>query len=257
MTPARSLEEANNLLQRQQADIERLQAAHEAWMRAVAHDLRAPLRHVVSFAPLLRESVEELTAAAPQAADAADDAREFAGTMEQAARKMSAMLDGMTQVSRAARMPLQLDSVDWCAVTQQVALPLQAQHLQVQWVLPTQAAPVMADAQALRSITQALLENAVKFSARQPQPVVHIQISALPHGGWRWSVQDNGAGFDSTRAASLGELFQRMHRDSEFNGAGCGLALVSTLVQRLGGRWQIEAQPQQGCTVCVELAGVP
>lgn len=256
MTPARSLEEANLLLQRQQADIERLQAAHEVWMRAVAHDLRAPLRHVVSFAPLLRESVEELAAAAPQAADAADDAREFAATMEQAARKMSTMLDGMTQVSRAARMPLQLEAVDWCAVTQHVAAPIQARHPQVQWQLPAQPAMVMADMQALRTLTQALLENAVKFSARQPQPTVHVRTEALPQGGWRWVVQDNGAGFDGARAASLGELFQRMHRDSEFDGAGCGLAVVSTLVQRQAGRWSVQAKPQQGCAACVELPGV-
>ena len=60
-----TLAQACIALQQQQAEMERLQQAHEAWMRAVAHDLRAPLRHVVSFAPLLRESVEELAAAAP------------------------------------------------------------------------------------------------------------------------------------------------------------------------------------------------
>lgn len=97
-----TLEEAQAVIARQQQELAQLQGAHEAWMRAVAHDLRAPLRHVLSFAPLLRESVEELAAAAPQAADAVADAREFTTTMEQSARKMSAMLDGMAQVSHAA-----------------------------------------------------------------------------------------------------------------------------------------------------------
>lgn len=254
-TTPRSLEEAQALLQRQQQEIERLQAAHESLMRAVAHDLRAPLRHVVSFAPLLCESVEELAAAAPQAVDAAEDAREFAGTMEQAARKMSLMLDGMAQVSRAARAPLNFAVVDWSALAQQVVAPWQAKHPQVQWQLPSLAAPVMADSEWLRMATQALVENAVKFSAKQAAPVVQLQVQALPTGWWQLSVQDNGAGFDDSRAQSLGELFQRMHTEKAFEGVGCGLALVSTIVQRHGARWRIQAQSEQGCTVVLEWPG--
>ncbi|MBF6629775.1 MAG: two-component sensor histidine kinase [Comamonas sp.] len=258
-TPAHSspttLEAALVLIAQQQAEIARLQQSHEGWMRAVAHDLRAPLRHVVSFAPLLQESVQELAAAAPQAPDAAEDAREFTATMEQAARKMSLMLDGMAQVSRVARAPLHLGLVDWSAATQDVVELMQAQQPHVHWELPTAPAPVMADTHSLHTLTQALLENAVKFSARQLQPVVRIHVEPLPHGWWRWVVQDNGAGFDAERASTLGQLFQRMHRDTDFEGAGCGLAVVSTLVERHGGRWQIHAQPQQGCTVSVDLPG--
>ena len=250
-----SLQEALVLLQRQQQEIERMQTAHEAWMRAIAHDLRAPLRHVVSFAPLLCESVEELAAAAPQAADAADDAREFAGAMEQAARKMSLMLDGMAQVSRAARAPLNFAVVDWSALAQQVVASLQAKHPQVHWQLPSLAAPVMADGEWLRMATQALVENAVKFSAQQAAPVVQLQVQALPTGWWQLSVQDNGAGFDGSRAQRLGELFQRMHTDKAFAGVGCGLALVSIVAQRHGARWRIQAQPAQGCRVVLEWPG--
>lgn len=255
MTTARTLEEANALLQRQQADIERLQAAHESWMRAVAHDLRAPLRHVVSFAPLLRESVDELAAAAPQAVDAASDAREFAATMEQSARKMSAMLDGMTQVSRAARAPLNLGVVDWSMMVQSLVAPLEALYTHVQWQRPTRAAPVMADADWLRMVTQALIGNALKFSSKKTPPVVQLQAQPLPDGWWRLSVKDNGCGFDDTRAQALGELFQRMHSETAFEGVGCGLALVSAVAQRHGARWWIQSQPEQGCVVNLEWPG--
>lgn len=108
-----TLQEAQAMLVQQQQELERLHRAHEAWMRVVAHDLRAPLRHVTSFAPLLREAVEDLAAEAPQAAEAVADAREFVTMMDQSARRMSAMLEGMAQVSRAMRAALHLEVVDW------------------------------------------------------------------------------------------------------------------------------------------------
>ena len=250
-----TLEEAQAVIARQQQELAQLQGAHEAWMRAVAHDLRAPLRHVLSFAPLLREAVEELAAAAPQAADAVADAREFTTTMEQSARKMSAMLDGMAQVSHAARAPLALGLIDWGVVARHVAQRWQATHPMVQWSLPEAPVPVMADAAALQALTEAVLHNAVKFSARQAQPVVRLSAHPLDDGWWRLQVQDQGVGFDRQRAQHLGELFQRMHRDAEFPGVGCGLALVQTVAQRHGARVAIEAQPQAGCTVCIDWPG--
>lgn len=253
-TPAQSpatLDEALSLIAQQQAEIMRLHAEQTAWMRAVAHDLRAPLRHVVSFAPLLQESVQALAAAAPQAGEAAEDAQEFAATMAQSARKMSAMLEGVAQVSRAARLPLHPQALDWVALTQPLVQALQAQHAQVQWHLPTQPVLVQADAEGLRLVMQALLDNAVKFSAHQAQPRIAVHAKPLAQG-WRLEVQDNGAGFDGARAQALGALFQRMHRDSEFEGVGCGLALVSTLAQRHGAQWGLQSQPQAGCTVYLD-----
>lgn len=246
-----SLHAAQVLIAQQQQEITRLNAAHEAWMRAVAHDLRAPLRHVVSFAPLLQESVQELVAAAPQAVEAADDAQEFAATMAQSARKMSAMLDGMAQVSRAARMPLQLEMVDWAVLVQSLVQALQTQHPEVSWRMPTQPVPVLADAQGLKLVMQALLDNAQQFSVGHAQPCITLQAQPMA-GAWRLEVQDNGVGLDDSRAQSLGELFQRMHRGNKFEGAGCGLTLVSTLAQRHGARWGVQSQPNAGCTVYLE-----
>ena len=225
-------------------------------MRAVAHDLRAPLRHVVSFAPLLRESVEELAAGAPQLEEAAEDAREFAATMEQSARKMSAMLDGMTQVSRVSRAALAMGAVDLVALTQRLVQPLQAAHPQVQWQLPQGNALVLADASSLQQAMEAALDNAIKFSSKQAQPQIAVRVQPIEGGNWQWQVQDNGAGFDDQRATSLGELFQRMHRDAEFDGVGCGLAVVDIVARRHKARWQIQAQPQAGCTLTLVWQGI-
>jgi light-regulated signal transduction histidine kinase (bacteriophytochrome) len=76
-----------------------------------------------------------------------------------------------------------------------------------------------------------------------------VEAQPLAAGGWRLTVQDNGVGFDASRAQGLGELFQRMHREGEFAGVGCGLALVHTVAQRHGARWEVQSQVQAGCIV--------
>ena len=92
-----SLQDALDLLSIQQAEIEGLRIRLEAMNKALSHDLRAPLRHVISFAPLLCETIEEIVNSSHCDAQLASDAREFAQTMEQSARKMADMLVALVQ----------------------------------------------------------------------------------------------------------------------------------------------------------------
>ncbi|MEG2050423.1 MAG: ATP-binding protein [Comamonas sp.] len=236
-----------------QQQLAQLQAAHEGFLRAVSHDLRAPLRHLTSFAPLLRESVEQLAAATP--GEAAEEAQEFLGTMEQSARKMGRMLDALMQLSRAVRQPLDLQAVDACGVLQSCAarsLPLADTGA---WELPAQPALLQADPAALHQVLSELLGNAAKFTARQAAPQVHVSLSMPVPRLWRLVIRDQGVGFESARMAPSWPPFQRMHRESDFDGVGCGLALVHALAQRHGATLQLHSHTGEGCTAVLEWPG--
>src|SRR5574344_1653868 len=108
-----------------------LRQQHEALLRAIAHDLRAPLRHVNSFAPLLMESVQELAQAVqhdPSAQQGAEDAREFAQHMQQGAQGMAQMVEALTLLSRAVRSSVQLQPVDARASCQSAWHEVLARH---------------------------------------------------------------------------------------------------------------------------------
>ena len=85
-----------------ECELAALHAAQDEFLRAVSHDLRAPLRHITSYGPLVRELLEEAQGLEP---DARQEALAFLGTMDQSARRMGRMLDGLLALARIDRAP--------------------------------------------------------------------------------------------------------------------------------------------------------
>jgi light-regulated signal transduction histidine kinase (bacteriophytochrome) len=104
---------------------------------------------------------------------------------------------------------------------------------------------VKADAAMLRQVWINLISNALKYT-RGKEPAV-ISISARHNGPESiFCVSDNGAGFDMAYAGKLFGVFQRLHREDEFEGTGIGLANVRRIVQRHGGRTWAEGEVGKG-----------
>jgi light-regulated signal transduction histidine kinase (bacteriophytochrome) len=106
---------------------------------------------------------------------------------------------------------------------------------------------VTGDGQLLRIALQNLLENAWKFSSKEP--VARIEFGMVQSSGEpAYFVRDNGAGFDMTYAERLFGPFQRLHSQNEFPGSGIGLATVQRILHRHGGRVWAEGLIGQGAT---------
>jgi light-regulated signal transduction histidine kinase (bacteriophytochrome) len=111
---------------------------------------------------------------------------------------------------------------------------------------------IVGDARALRQVWQNLLDNALKFTqGRQPAT---IEVSAEPLDGMiRYSVKDNGAGFDPAYANKLFGLFLRLHGADEFAGTGVGLAIVKRFIQKHDGRVEGVGAVDAGATFSFSL----
>jgi signal transduction histidine kinase len=107
-----------------------------------------------------------------------------------------------------------------------------------------------ADPPLVRAVLENLVSNAIKFSRGRAPACIEIGFHAAQG---RYFVRDNGVGFDPRLAPKLFAPFRRLHRDSEFEGHGVGLANVRRIVERSGGEVTISAEPDRGAEVVFRI----
>jgi PAS domain S-box-containing protein len=209
----------------------------ESFSYSVSHDLRSPLRHISSFVSLLEEHL----------GDQGDDTTQrYLGTIGNSARHMSQLIDGLLAFSRLGRSAVNVTAVDFAmlveAVVSQIAHDTGGRV--VDWVIAPDLPVVQGDALLLREVWANLLGNAFKYSRPRERARIEIGWSVDPAVGYTFYVRDNGVGFDTKYAQKLFGVFQRLHRASDFEGTGIGLALTRRILERHGG--SIWAESQQG-----------
>jgi PAS domain S-box-containing protein len=222
------------------AALERSMRDMEAVSYSIAHDLRAPLRAVNGFAMVISE--EEAERLSP-------DGRVMFQRITKASRNMGQMLTDMLEVLRVVRVEPQAEWVDMHALSQEVAEGLLHEPLQAR-IQVDALPPAMGDAVLLRQVLSNLLDNALKYSARQPRPEIHVGHDVARKA---YFVRDNGMGFDMAHAGKLFGLFQRLSHEADVPGMGVGLAIVSRIIERHNGRIWAESVPGQGATFWFEI----
>lgn len=242
----------DQMAERLAAGVAELEASNrdlERFASSVSHDLRAPLRHVSGFVDLLAERIRGRLD--PQGL-------EYVALVQSAVRRMGQLIDDLLAFSRLGRAGLKPSPVDLGPVVDEVVAEVsRAERHAEEVVWEIAALPrVVADATLLRAVWTNLVGNALKFS--RGRAVARIEIGACPaEGETRFFVKDNGVGFDPRWAASLFGVFQRLHRQDEFEGNGIGLANVQRIVQRHGGRVWAEGRPGEGATFWFSLPRPP
>jgi PAS domain S-box-containing protein len=217
----------------------------EAFSYSVSHDLRAPLRHIDGFVNLFQQS----------AADQLDEkGRRYLHTISDAARRMGCLIDDLLAFSRMGRTELQQTLCDTAALVAELTRDLAAAHpgRRITW----QVGPlpeVRADPPMLRQVFTNLLSNAVKYSRDRDPAIIEVRADTSTPGEVVFSIRDNGVGFDPRYAHKLFGVFQRLHRNEEFEGTGIGLANVRRIVARHGGRTWAEGRPGEGAVFCFTL----
>lgn len=250
-----TLREAQEELRQSHAELERrvekrtaeLSVANremEAFTYSVSHDLRAPLRHVMSFAKMLEK----------QAGPRLDEkGRRYTRVIVEAGRRMENLIDDLLKLSRISRAPLNETQVSLRQLVEESRRELapESRGRAIDWQIGP-LPEVQGDPTLLRSVMVNLLSNAIKYTrGRQP---ARIEIGCEEkEREVVCFVRDNGAGFDMKFVDKLFGVFQRLHRAEEFEGTGIGLASVRRVIQRHGGRTWAEGEVDHGACFSFSL----
>jgi PAS domain S-box-containing protein len=216
----------------------------EAFSYSVSHDLRAPLRHIEGF-------VEILTATTVSSLD--QESQRHLETIAQSAKQMGRLIDDLLTFSRTARVELTKTKTNISALVHAAIRDLEqeARNREIHWVI-ADLPSVEADLALLRQVVLNLLGNALKYTrTRNP---ARIEVGSSSNDlEYIIFVRDNGVGFDMRYAHKLFGVFQRLHRSSDFEGTGVGLANVRRIIGRHGGRTWAEAELNKGATFYFSL----
>ena len=233
-------------LAQQKSAYESVNGELEALSFSISHDLRAPIRHLIGFSGALQEDYGDQLDATAQG---------FLGCITKAAQKMEAQIEGLLGLSRVARREMSVASVDLSHMVRQSAASLQdsAPERRADFTIADQLL-VQADATLLRAVIENLMGNAWKYTGRRE--AAKIEFGRKLEGDTTvFYVRDNGAGFDMRYADRLFGAFQRMHKESEFEGTGIGLATAQRIIRRHGGKIWADATVDGGATFFFTLPG--
>jgi two-component system, sensor histidine kinase and response regulator len=228
----------NRHLARQVDELNEVNRELETFSYTVSHDLRAPLNRIGGFSQALLDF---------HSAQLNDEARLYLQRIDKSARHMSDLVEDLLNFSRLTKVELNENRVNLSVVAAAIASDLRAREpeRQVEFVIAP-GTEVWGDASLLRAALLNLLENAWKFTRRREAG--RIEFGAENRGERVFFVRDNGAGFAMSEAPRLFRPFQRLHKESDFQGTGIGLATVERVIRRHGGRVWAEAAPERGAT---------
>ncbi len=216
----------------------------ESLSYTVSHDLRAPLRHIEAFTGLLQQNLAGKLDAG---------SAEYFGIITQSIQQMTRLLEGVLSYSRLSQRELNPASVSLNEVVKAVLqdFKLETEGRQIEWQIEP-LPEVQGDPWMIRQVLAQVLSNALKFTRERVPARIHIDATTTADEV-TLRIRDNGIGFDMQYANRLFGVFQRLHSDARFEGAGVGLANVRRMVLRQGGRIWAEAKPGHGATFFIAL----
>jgi two-component system, sensor histidine kinase and response regulator len=229
----------NRHLERQLDELNQVNRELEAFSYSVSHDLRGPLSRMAGFSKALIEF---------HSASLNDEGRIFLKRIETSANRMCELVEDLLNFSRLTRVEMKQEKVDLSAVLSGIAAELQGRD--PQRVADFDIAPdvtVWCDPILIRAAMANLLENAWKFTRKHATARIEFGVTGEPEAPV-YFLRDDGAGFDMRDSARLFSPFQRLHKSSDFEGTGIGLAIVERIVSRHGGRIWAEGEIERGAT---------
>lgn len=203
-----------------------------------SHDLKEPLRKIISFGRIIKDEVES---------QLSEQSREFLGYMLNATERMQTLLESLLSYSRVTSRAKPFEEVALSEVIKDVISDLQLLIDESQATIECEVLPVIkADRAQMHQLFQNLIGNSLKYRRSDVRP--HIQIRSEKPDLYTVviTVQDNGIGFEQEHQTKIFEMFKRLHGRQEYEGIGVGLAICKKIVERHGGAITASGKPNEG-----------
>lgn len=214
----------------------------EDFVHDAAHDMKSPLLAIRRYAALLLEDDEVRLPG---------DLRRFLERIEVNAVRLGHLVEQMVALARATRRPLAREPVRPGAVVQEALRRARGRLGELAVSVADDLPLVAVDFDRLVDAVAALLDNAATYAGHDARLEVHAEPAGA--GEVHLVFRDYGPGVPADERERVFEVFRRLHRRDEIEGAGLGLPIVRRVVARHGGRVWIESPADGGTAVHLVL----
>ena len=210
-----------------------------------SHDLKAPLRSVVSFAHLLKKKIH---------ADLDDKAKEYLDIVVQSSENMQILINDLLTYSRVKTEEIKLKELDLNALFNRIQIELDQEIAERNAILniPKNLGIITADESLLIQLLSNLIRNGLKFVTAEQQPIITVKINEK-NRFWEFAVEDNGIGIDKSNFDKIFGTFEKLHSNDIYEGTGLGLTICKRIVEKHNGRMKVKSTLGKGSTFSFTL----
>ncbi|MFK8006041.1 MAG: ATP-binding protein [Saprospiraceae bacterium] len=204
-----------------------------------SHDLKAPLRTVMSYTGLIEKRYAKVLD---------ENGLEFLRLVTEGVSHMHQLLDDVLSYSNVEKGKDNFNPVDLNELMTKILQTLEVNIQEQNAIIRYEKLPIVLGNQIqLFQVLQNLIANAIKFIPEGVQPMIKITVSEK-NGKPCIAIKDNGIGIEKKYHDRIFSLFKRLHSSQEYQGTGLGLSICKKIVQRHGGEIWVESDGTSGTT---------
>lgn len=229
--------ENQETLKRKSLELEKSNSALEEFVSTASHDLQAPLRKVISFSSRL----------GCEKGNIKPESIEYLERMQKTAQRMQALLEDLLLYSHASGKTKTFQNINLKTILNDVLEDLDLpQHKFPEKIKIGSLPKIEANSSQMRQLFQNLISNSIKFQKKGMPLQIEIQGKLINKKLWKIFIRDQGIGFDEKDLDRIFCPFEKLHKISEYEGTGMGLAICKNIVEGHRGTITAESQPGHG-----------
>ncbi len=215
----------------------------ETFTYSIAHDLRAPMRHIGGYSSIIINKYKDILP---------EDALEYLEKIRKSSITMGILNNGYLKLIEINQKELVIEPVELNGIVEEIVASLRSSNSnrEIEWRI-NELPEVECDRDLIRIVMKSIISNAIKYTENTKHGV--IEISPLPDGSHGFKVMDNGIGFDMKYHDRIFDGFSRLQLEDDYKGDGIGLAIADMIMKNHKGRVWAQAHVDKGATFFVEL----
>ena len=210
----------------------------EEFAHMVSHDLKSPLRTIISYSDLLSRKIGK---------DLDDSTAMHLAFIKNGAKQMNTLVEDFQDFALVNGMELHYSQFNPRTVVQEIIseLKLKLEEKEATIILDNFPKTIEADKLKIKRVFKNLINNALKFSTGTPK----IEINCIKiNNEFVFSVSDNGIGIERRYFKRIFESFQKLNIHSDFPGSGLGLTMAKQIIDLHHGKFYVKSELNKGST---------